>query len=806
MTWRNVRLIYGREIRDQLRDRRTLFMIAVLPLLLYPLLGMSVFQLSQFLRKSEPKVLVIGSEQLAASKELPRLFEADSFVPELFDDPTDAARLRLEFINGANQEESTSAAEARLKSGDVQVVLRFPLDFGRRLKELRDQVESPGNDAQNRRGLAGHHRRDGRAESSVQNVPVPLDADSSGTATTTAPSDASEQEQAIQPVIIPEPQLYYNSGKEKSAVAYVQITHALDAWKSQIIRENLEASRVPMNVARPFDVAPHDVAEQKQHQALLWSKILPFVLFIWALTGAFYPAVDLCAGEKERGTLETLLSSPALRTEIVWGKLLTVMTFSAATALLNLFSLGFTARYIVAQLKMLPASDITQGLELPPLASAMWLIVALVPMSALFSALCLACAAFARSTKEGQYYLMPLLLVIMPLMMLPMAPGSELNLGNSLIPVTGVVLLLMALVQGNYTDVLRYAVPVVGVTLICCHWAIRWAVYQFNQESVLFRESERFDLRRWVAHLVRDRKDTPSLAEAFFCVALIYVTQFFTQLAVSANTPANPDFRFFVLLVFTSQVVCIAMPALLMTLFFTERPLKTLLLDRAPSPGVCGVAVLLALLLHPVGLQLVHWIRVLYPIQSDVLTDLEAFGDMLKKAPYAWMPFVLMAALPALCEELAFRGFVLSGLRHLGSKRWAIGLSAVFFGIAHGIIQQSLAAAAVGMVLGYVAVQTGSLVPCILFHLTYNGLMFATVKLSDVARDWPAWVVPFHQPAPDVIVYNWPVVVVCGLGSFMLLRWLHRLPYQATREEQISEARARQPHHSLAASVPGNAE
>ena len=74
MNWRNVRLIYVREIRDQLRDRRTLFMIAVLPLLLYPLLGMSVFQLSQFLRKSEPKVLVIGSEQLAESDDLPPLF------------------------------------------------------------------------------------------------------------------------------------------------------------------------------------------------------------------------------------------------------------------------------------------------------------------------------------------------------------------------------------------------------------------------------------------------------------------------------------------------------------------------------------------------------------------------------------------------------------------------------------------------------------------------------------------------------------------------------------------------------------
>jgi sodium transport system permease protein len=91
----------------------------------------------------------------------------------------------------------------------------------------------------------------------------------------------------------------------------------------------------------------------------------------------------------------------------------------------------------------------------------------------------------------------------MPLMMLPMSPGSELNLGNSLIPITGVVLLLRTLMEGNYADALPYVLPVAGVTLACCLLAIRWAVYQFNQESVLFRESERLDLKRWVVHLPR---------------------------------------------------------------------------------------------------------------------------------------------------------------------------------------------------------------------------------------------------------------------------------------------------------------
>jgi sodium transport system permease protein len=769
MQWRNIRLIFFREIRDQLRDRRTLFMIAVLPLILYPLLGMSVFQLSQFLRKSEPKILVVGSEQLAGTDDLPPLLQNGRFATELFDDPAEAARLNLELVeNGKLATDGTidtTAIEQRLKAGDVEVVLHFPPDFGARLHELRAQIQN-------------------RVASSA--------ADGNQGASTS--SDAIE------------PELLYNSGRDKSRAAHFQVERALNAWKSRVIRENLLAGRVPANIARPFELKPRDVAERHQQQAVVWSKILPFVLFIWALTGAFYPAVDLCAGEKERGTLETLLSSPALRSEIVWGKLLTVMTFSGATALLNLLSLGFTARYVVSQLRMLPTADMADGLALPPLTSILWLVVALVPMSALFSALCLACAAFARSTKEGQYYLMPLFMITMPLMMLPMAPGAELDLGNSLIPITGMVLLLKNLVQGNYVEVVPYVVPVCLVTLFCCYLAIRWAEYQFKQESVLFRESERLDLRRWVIHLVRDRRETPSLAEAIFCVVLIFVIQFFTGLAISANPPATPGFGYLALLLFISQVVCIALPALLMTVFLTSRPFKTLLLDRAPSAAACVMAVLLAALLHPAGLQLTSWIRDLYPLQGEILDQAHGFAQLMKTAPWPWLPYVLLGVLPALCEEVAFRGFVLSGLRHLGSKWWAIGLAAVFFGMAHTVIQQSIAAAALGAVIGYVAVQSGSIVPCILFHLTYNSLMFTTLKLSELTDRFPQLASLIHQPTPDQIVYNWPVVAICSLAALVPLAWFQRLPYQATKEERLSEARARQAHHPLLSGASGGAE
>src|SRR5882757_4820170 len=122
MSWRNIRLIYAREIRDQLRDRRTLFMIAVLPLLLYPLLGMSVFQLSQFLRKSEPKVVVVGAEELKTGKNLPPLIEGDHFAAGLFGDETAADWLHLEFATGSagdvksGKHDDTAATESSSKT------------------------------------------------------------------------------------------------------------------------------------------------------------------------------------------------------------------------------------------------------------------------------------------------------------------------------------------------------------------------------------------------------------------------------------------------------------------------------------------------------------------------------------------------------------------------------------------------------------------------------------------------------------------------------------------------------------------
>ena len=465
--------------------------------------------------------------------------------------------------------------------------------------------------------------------------------------------------------------------------------------------------------------------------------------------------------------METLLSSPAERSEIVWGKLLTVMLFSIATALLNLVSMGVTGALVVRQLDFGP----------PPLASVLWLLLALVPTSALFSGLCLALAAFARSTKEGQYYLMPLVLITMPLTILPMSPGVELNLGNSLIPVTGMVLLLRTLLEGNYAQALPYVPLVVGVTLTCCLLAVRWAADQFNSETVLFRESERLDMGLWLRNLLRDRGDTPSVAEAVFCGVLILTIKFFLSLVARSTH----GFFEFAQMVVVLQLAVIATPALIMTIMLTRNPMQTLLLRRPPWAAVPAAA-MLALALHPAVTLLLRVVQHLYPLSEDIGQQIKAMLG--EDAPLGWTLLVI-AVVPAICEELAFRGFILSGLRHLGHKWRAIALASLLFGAMHSIFQQSIVACIVGLAIGFIAIQTGSLWPAITFHMVHNSL---GVLSQVVVPRWfgGSWIATVGEHGE--MRYSWTVILLGIAASAVLLYWFQRLSYARTSEETLQEA------------------
>ena len=156
-----------------------------------------------------------------------------------------------------------------------------------------------------------------------------------------------------------------------------------------------------------------------------------------------------------------------------------------------------------------------------------------------------------------------------------------------------------------------------------------------------------------------------------------------------------------------------------------------------------------------------------------------------------------MALTPAICEEIAFRGFILSGLRHMGHRWAAILVSSVFFGATHGILQQSLPACAIGIVIGYVAVQTRSLLPCIILHAGYNtmSIVLAMVIPTYVANSTSLRLL--FVETEEGWVYRVPVVILATILSFLLLLWFRRLPFLATREESLHEAL----EHQTAAAV-----
>jgi sodium transport system permease protein len=376
-------------------------------------------------------------------------------------------------------------------------------------------------------------------------------------------------------------------------------------------------------------------------------------------------------------------------------------------------------------------------------------------------------------------------------MLLPMSPGVELNLGNSLVPVTGLVLLLRSVIEGQYHAAWPFVLPVTAVTLACCLLAIRWAEEQFNRESVLFRESERLELRRWLMHVVRDRGDTPSFAQAMLCVAIILIIQFFISVTLSTHAPGELSFAYLARTLLVSQIGCIFAPVAIMTIMLTRRPARTLLLERWPRLWHVAAAAALAVVMHPLTKRLTDGIRELYPVGTDALDGMKAIGMALDSAPSWWLVVALMGLLPAICEELAFRGFVLSGLRHVGHKWWAIGISAVAFGVIHMLLQQKIAAATVGLVIGYLAVQTGSLVPCIIFHAIHNSLgLYVAHRAAEDAnpQGWTAWLVGGEHP----VVYGAAVVTFCAVCAAAILWTLRGAPYQPTEEEQLEAARHRQ--------------
>lgn len=782
MSLRNVKLIFLREVLDQLRDRRTLFMVAVLPLLLYPLMGIGMFQMTAIFSEQPRTVVILGANELP---DLP-LLNGDQFAKTWFRISTDSDKLRV--ISDATPAVTTTPADSTAEAAKARL-----LDQAEQMRHLlvrRASIESQLAAAQDARRPVETLR----LETELQQLMEPLGQrfhDSGIQVLIVIPPKFKQNLERLKDELAkrgtseknlvqfeyPRPLIVQNSADEKSVIAHSRVSDVMREWERSLLRGYLRESGLPEHLPTPVNPMPIDLAAADQMSANVWSKLFPSLLIIMALTGAFYPAVDLGAGEKERGTMETLLICPATRTEIVLGKFLTVMLFSASTALLNLTSLGFTGKYMASLANSGGMAARFGDLALPPISSLIWVLVMLVPLASLFSALCLAFATFARSSKEGQYYLTPLLMVTMGLSVFCSSPAVDIEPFYSVMPVMGPALLLKGLLKatGPAPDLYLYAIPVLLTSIGYSFVALWWAIDQFGREEVLFREAERFDLRLWFKHLLRDKEPTPSFAEAGFCFLLIILLQFLSMKSMQgAMQGAIADDRGLlqIRLLLIQQIALIATPALMMGVMLTTSLRQTFSI-RWPGLGRLACALLLPLALHPLTVELAVSLQWFFPKPPPGLA--EALKLMSSDSMPLWLVILAFAAAPAICEEIAFRGFILSGFGRAGKVGLAVVLSSLAFGIIHMIPQQVFNAALLGIILGMMCVRSRSLIPGIAFHFVYNSLAILHGRMGEKVSGDGIWGWLFRQQE-GMLRYQPALLCLAALAAIGLLHRLTRHP------------------------------
>ncbi len=774
MNWRNIVLIFRREVLDQLRDRRTLFMVAVLPILLYPLLGIGMVQMTVLFSEQPRTVVILGASDLPSEP----LVDGHRFLRTWFHSSLDADKLRV--VTDIGDATAVSATESKEQATADEQLLANARQLRERIIE-RQTVETQLHSAREQKRSADIAILE-KTLQSLNNGLTTLFDHSGIQVLIHVPRDFAKnlaqrqaeltqrEPTATSAFDYPRPVIVRNSADEKSVIAHRRVEAVLSAWERSILKSQLRQSQLPETLTEPIKPSDIDLAEQKQVSANVWAKLFPALLVIMTLTGAFYPAVDLCAGEKERGTMETLLICPATRTEIVLGKFLTVLLFSMSTALLNLMSVGMTGKYM-ASLAMGGVSSKLGDLALPPVSTLFWVMVILVPLATLFSALCLAIATFAKSSKEGQYYLTPLLMVTLGLTMFCLSPATEMHPFYSVMPVIGPGLLLKGLLKANgpATEMYVYAIPVLVTSLGYSLLALWWAIEQFGSEDVLFREAERFDLRLWVKHLLRDKEPVPTFAESGFCFLLILLLQFLSwksfQTAIQNVSPADQGL-FQIRLLIIQQIALIATPALLMGVLLTTSLRRTFSL-RWPGYGRLLFAALLPFTLHPLTSELVNSLQWFFPPPP---AGMEQMMKQLKVTNLG-MVILALAVIPAICEEIAFRGFLLAGFRRLGRVRIAIVLSSCAFGIIHMIPHQVFNATLLGLILGAMCVRNRSLLPGIVFHFVYNALGILHGRFGNLVPTDSTW--KFFFRFEDESLRYQPALL--WLLSVLCIGLLHRL-------------------------------
>ncbi len=461
------------------------------------------------------------------------------------------------------------------------------------------------------------------------------------------------------------------------------------------------------------------------------SALIPLILILMTITGAVYPAIDLTAGERERGTLEILVAAPVPRLGLLFAKYVSVLTVAMLTALVNLVTMTLTLVFSGLGPQLFGEQGLTPLVVLQVFGL-------LLLFAAFFSAVLLILTSFARSFKEAQAYLIPLMLVSLAPGLVGMLPGLELG-PLSMAPLVNIVLLGRDLLEG-VADPL-YATVVVFSTLLYALAALAAAARIFGAESVLYSEQTNWgDLFRRPAV----PRATPSVTAALLCLALMVPIWYAASNGIAQASWLSLPWR-------------INAGILLSVMMFAGLPLFSAWMSRVPVAGGFQLtaapplsfagAALLGVSLWPLILQLMATLNDVFAF-FDLSTEqreqiLAAVRDAREEA-FVWLMLSFMTQ--AAVEELFFRGYLFAALRATQGPLVTIGLTAALFGFFHVFaggalgLERLLPSTLLGLVLGWVCWRTRSVVPGLIMHVFHNAMLVG-VGQGDLsqAAELPAW-------------------------------------------------------------------
>jgi len=398
MSLRNSLIVYRKELRDMLRDKRTIRSMVIIPMVAFPLMFLGIGYIGG--RSSREMRMEVSQVMVSGGADSPKILAA------------------LQNVSGIRIVPYQDDARQEVSDKKIRALVTIPNGF----------------DA----AIAGGH-----------------------------PEQVS---------------VGYYDADERSELAKDKLQGFFDAYKEKIAREALTARGLPASLLEPFTVDAKNIAPPAKVGAAVFGSLIPYLIIIFCFTGAMYPAMDTTAGEKERGTMETILSSPVSRTDLVIGKFFMVVTTSVVTAVLSLLSLGLSFKYFKNTLMAASGSSVQMAVD--P-RSVVAVIALILPLAVLFSAVLLAVALLAKSYREAQTYVSPLIFVVIGPAIIGTMPGMELNSKTEFIPILNTCLASKEIISGTYDW--SHMALIFGMTCVYAAIGLAAAVRMFNREDVLFR-------------------------------------------------------------------------------------------------------------------------------------------------------------------------------------------------------------------------------------------------------------------------------------------------------------------------------